>query len=84
MSTLVSVRTEEGTIEKLDRIAGILERNRNWVINQAIDNYLEMHAWQLEHIKQGIADSDAGRTFTTNQVRARLAKRHISRTRKKA
>jgi predicted transcriptional regulator len=52
------------------------------VINAAIENYLEMHQWQLEQIKQGIKDSEEGRSYTTSQIRSRLAKRHA--TKKKA
>lgn len=73
MSVALSFRTEESTREELDRIAGVLDRNRNWVINQAIESYIDNYRWQLEHIEQGIKDAKAGRTFSTEQVRARLA-----------
>lgn len=76
MSTLVSVRTEESTIEQLDRIAQQMDRNRNWVINEALKNYLELHEWRLEHIRQGISDSEAGRTLTMEELNARIEKRH--------
>jgi predicted transcriptional regulator len=78
MSIALSFRTEESTREELDRIAGVLDRNRNWVINQAIESYIDTYRWQLEHIGQGIKDSSAGRTFSTEQVRARLAE-HMSK-----
>jgi predicted transcriptional regulator len=57
-----------------------LDRNRNWVINDAIKQYLESHAWRLEHIQRGISDSDAGRTITLDQLKKRIEKRHKSRT----
>jgi predicted transcriptional regulator len=82
MSTLLSVRTEETTLEQLDRIAESLDRNRNWVINEAIRHYVEMHAWRLEHVKQGMADTDAGRSITTDDVRARIKRHHAERTQK--
>ncbi len=71
----MSFRTEEVTRDDLDRIAESLNRNRNWVINEAIDAYLDLHRWQLEHIAQGHRDVEKGRTYSTAQVRARLAKR---------
>jgi predicted transcriptional regulator len=79
MSTLVSLRTEEALIEKLDEIATEIDRTRNWVINDAIKQYLETCAWRLEHIQQGIADSDAGRTITLDQLKRRIEKRHKAR-----
>ena len=42
MSTLISIRTDEDSVAALDLIAESLDRNRNWVINEAIQNYLEM------------------------------------------
>lgn len=78
MSIALSFRTEESTREELDRIAGALDRNRNWVINQAIESYIDTYRWQLDHIEQGIEDAKAGRTLSTEQVRARFAE-HMSK-----
>ena len=75
MSIALSFRTEETTRDKLDRIAESLNRNRNWVINEAIAAYLDLHRWQMEHIEQGLRDIEDGRTYSTSQVRARLAKK---------
>jgi predicted transcriptional regulator len=72
MSTRVSVRMDESTVARLDGIADSLGRDRDWVINKAVRNFLELHEWQLAHIQKGIADSDAGRTFTFEEVRARV------------
>ena len=72
MSTLVAVRPDESTIEQLDQIAESLNRNRNWVINEAIHHYLDLHSWQDEQIQKGIAESNAGRTITSDQLRARI------------
>ena len=83
MSTLISVRTDESTIKQLDRIAESLDRNRNWLINEAIRQYLDLHSWQYEQIQKGIADSNSGRTITTDQLRARIQKRHFIHTKKK-
>ena len=71
----MSVRTDESTTKKLDRIAESLDRNRNWVIHEAIHQYLDLHSWQDEQIQNGIADSNAGRTITTDQLRALIHKR---------
>jgi len=82
MSTLVSLRTDDVVVEKLDQIAESLDRNRNWVINDAISKYIEMHEWQLAEMQKGRADTEAGRTITTDELRARIAKRHASRRKK--
>lgn len=75
MSIALSFRTEQNTRDQLDRIAESLQRNRNWVINEAIAAYLDLHRWQLKHIEQGLRDAEASRTYSTAQVRARMAKK---------
>lgn len=80
MSVHVTIRTDEKTVEKLDQVAEQLDRNRNWVVNEALNQYLEMHDWRLGHIRQGIADTDAGRSITTGELKDRIRKRHAGRT----
>ncbi len=74
MSISLSFRTDEQIKEKLDRAAKAQDRNRNWVINEAIQSYLELHQWQLAEIDAGIADSNGGKGYTTAELRSRLRK----------
>ena len=82
MSVALSFRTEESIREQLDKIADALDRNRNWVINEAIENYLDLYSWQLEHIEEGIRDTRAGRTHTPEEVRDHFKKRYVDSKRK--
>ena len=75
MSVTVSLRTEEEIIQTIDQIAESLDRNRNWIINEAIKNYLELHHWQVEQVRKGIADAEAGRTLSHEEVKDRIMKR---------
>lgn len=72
LSITLTIRTDEQTRDQLDRIAAALNRNRNWVINDALENYIELHRWQLEHIEKGVVAAEAGRMLSTEEVRARL------------
>jgi predicted transcriptional regulator len=56
----VSFRIEVAKRAALDEVAEILERDRSAVINEAIDTYLELHHWQVDHIKQGLAEAEQG------------------------
>jgi predicted transcriptional regulator len=56
-----SVRTDPKKVRKLDKLAAQQDRSRNYLVNQAIDQYLELLAWQDERIKEGIRAADAGR-----------------------
>jgi predicted transcriptional regulator len=56
-----SVRTDSKKIERLDKLAEQQDRSRNYLVNQAIDQFLALHLWQEERIKDGIKAADAGR-----------------------
>ena len=58
--------------EKLAQLATATDRPRSWLLEQALDEYLSMQAWQIAHIEEGIADADAGRTVPHDQVRTWL------------
>ena len=75
MSVALSIRIDEAKRDQLDEIAGALDRNRNWVVNQAIQNYLELHRWQMEEIDKGIAELERGERYSLKEVRARFRKK---------
>ena len=56
-----SVRTNSRKVQRLDELAKQQDRSRNYLVNQAIDEFLELHAWQEERIKEGIKAADEGR-----------------------
>ena len=56
-----SVRTDSRKIKQLDKLAEQQDRSRNYLVNQARDQFLELHAWQEERIQAGIKAADDGR-----------------------
>ena len=56
-----SVRTESRKVKQLDKLAEQQDRSRNYLVNQAINQFLELHAWQEEQIKEGIKAAAEGR-----------------------
>lgn len=66
-----TVRTDHKKLKKLDKLADQMERSRNYVVNQAIDQLLEVHAWQVERTKEGIKAADEGR-FATDAETERI------------
>ena len=50
----MTVRVEPRTRKALDHIAESLERDRTYVVNEALKSYIDVHAWQIEHIQQGV------------------------------
>jgi RHH-type rel operon transcriptional repressor/antitoxin RelB len=71
----ISFRLETDKKEKLDAIAVALDRDRSYLLNEAIDAYLEVHQWQIRHIQKGIRQADAGEFASEAQVAAAFARR---------
>lgn len=71
----VSFRTEESKIESLDVIAAALDRDRSYVLNEAISAYLELYQWQMKHIKEGLRQANAGEFATEEEVAKALRRR---------
>lgn len=59
----VTVRMSTETQKKLDQVAGNFDRSRNWLINEAIDNYLEVYEWPEKKIKQRLRIAEKGGKF---------------------
>ena len=74
----ITVRVEPEVREALDSLATALDRDRSYVINEALAAYIEMHRWQVEHIRRGLSEAEAG-----NLVDDREVKRVINRLRRK-
>ncbi len=56
-----TIRSDSNKVKKLDQLANKLDRSRNYLVNQAIEQYLDINAWQIQQIKQGIKAVDEGR-----------------------
>jgi predicted transcriptional regulator len=74
----MTVRIEPETREALDAIAATLDRDRSYVVNQALAAFVETHRWQVEHIRQGLREANAGKfasQASVNKVIARLRRK---------
>ncbi len=52
---------DSGIVRQLDTLAKLQDRSRNDIVNEAIENFLELHAWREERIRVGIKAADQGR-----------------------
>ncbi|GAA6621948.1 CopG family ribbon-helix-helix protein [Scytonema sp. NUACC26] len=70
----ITFRLESDKRVILDTIAAGLDRDRTYVLNEAVDLYLEVYQWQIAEIKAGVAEADAGDYATDEEVQAVFAK----------
>ena len=75
---IMTVRVDPRTRQALDGIATALDRDRTYVVNQALEAYIDVHQWQIDHIQQGLREAKAGKFASeaqVNKVMARLRKK---------
>jgi predicted transcriptional regulator len=70
----ISFRLESDKVSALDALADSLDRDRTYLLAEAVQAYLDTQQWQLEEIRAGIADADAGRVIDHRKVRAMAAR----------
>ncbi len=59
----ITVRISSEAQKKLDDIAAGFDRSRNWLINEAIENYLDVYEWQEKRIKERLKKAEKGGKF---------------------
>ena len=69
-STRISFITQTGKRKRLDGIAGAFGKNLSAVINEALDQYIELHEWQLAHIQEGVEAARRGDFAEEAEVKA--------------
>ena len=52
----ISARIDTDILTKLDGLSKATARSKSYLIAQAIGNYVEDQAWQIEAIKEGVKD----------------------------
>jgi predicted transcriptional regulator len=71
----ISFRALADKIDALDSLATAQDRSRSYLINEAITNYIELHAYQDELVRKGLEEMRKGRVVSHENVVRRLKKR---------
>ena len=69
---IMTVRVESETKQALDTIAATLDRDRSYVVNDALAAYVETHRWQIEHIRRGLREANAGKFVPDREMKSAL------------
>jgi len=70
----ITFRLADQKRKEIDAIASGADRDRTYILNEAIDAYLEIHHWQIDHIKEGLKQADKADFATESQVKASFNK----------
>ncbi|MGB7188946.1 MAG: ribbon-helix-helix protein, CopG family [Acidobacteriaceae bacterium] len=71
----ISFRIDSDKVEALDKIAANMRRDRSFLLNEAVDSYLEWSA-EFEHsVLEGLKAAREGRVIAHEEVLRRMANR---------
>jgi len=68
----ISFRADSEKIDALDSLAAAQDRPRSYLINEAITNYIELHAYQDALVRNGLEDMRKGLVVSHGEVVKRL------------
>ena len=71
----ISFRAVAEKIDTLDSLAAAQDRPRSYLINEAITNYIELHAYQDALVRKGREEMRKGRVVSHEEVVKRLENR---------
>jgi RHH-type rel operon transcriptional repressor/antitoxin RelB len=74
-STLVTVRVKPEVAIRLEKLATSMDRSKSWLAAEAIEEYLDIHEWQIQAINEGIAAADRGETVNFDEIKKYWEKR---------
>jgi len=79
-SAVLTLRLDAKLKNQLDRLSKSMNRSRSFVAAQAIQEYVSVNEWQINEIKKGLAEADAG-DFATDEEMQQTIRRLTRRAR---
>lgn len=65
-----SFRTDPEILSTLDQIAVDMGRSRNWVMNKAIQDFIDYQLWFKRQVEEGIRAADNGEFVSDKEMKA--------------
>ena len=69
-----TIRIDDKILGRVDGLAKTLSRSMSWVINQAIDRFLDYEEWYIKEVKDGLAEVERGEIAADEEVAAKFRK----------
>jgi predicted transcriptional regulator len=72
-SKTLTFRTAEEKVSALDFVAALQQRDRSFILNEAVDQYLSLYDYHTSLIQEGIRQADAGELIPHSEIRKMAA-----------
>ncbi|MDR3566442.1 MAG: ribbon-helix-helix protein, CopG family [Syntrophobacteraceae bacterium] len=66
----ITIRIDPELAENIGALASAMDRSMNWLIEDALKQYVQEQMWQIEGIKAAIVSLDKGEGISHEQVMA--------------
>lgn len=63
----VTFRMGKDRIAALDELGKCYDRDRSYLVNEAVEEYLARREWQLEEVKRALAEVEEGKFLTEEE-----------------
>ena len=76
MSTLktISFRISSEAVDTLDALAETMDRDRSYLLNEAVERYLELNEYHIQLIKKGLRAAKEGKLVSHAAVKKMISK----------
>ena len=71
---VLTLRLDSKLKKKLDKLAKATDRSRSFLIAEAVREYVALNEWQIEEIKKGLREADAGEFATAEEMEETISK----------
>lgn len=63
----VTFRAGRGQVKLLDELAKHFDRDRSYLVNEAVEEYLALRQWQIDEVKLALEEVEAGKFLTEEE-----------------
>jgi predicted transcriptional regulator len=71
----ITFRLDSAKVSTLDALAEAMDRDRTYLLNEAVSAYLEVQQWHVKQIKEGLRQANAGELIDHAKVTKKFSKR---------
>lgn len=68
----VTCKLNQDDVTFLDKLAEVTDRDRSYLIKQAVADFIANQKWQVEEVERALAEADRGEFLTDQQFRAEV------------
>ena len=73
-SKTISFRISSEAVDTLDALAETMDRDRSYLLNEAVERYLELNEYHIRLIKKGLRAAKEGRLISHADVKKMISK----------